>query len=151
MEAMFIKWRTYQRQHKGIKADKYIQQPIIVKSFRVGKKLMKEINPNMPNEAFDMPEIREKVFRPRHKVLYKLPSFPMCMVVYFRDPRFMADRLHWWEGVDTLFEKLPEVCADMTEEVIEKLKAEIERVVPRLTPAEIERIKVVLNDLPLHL
>lgn len=75
----------------------------------------------------------------------------MCMVVYFRNPRFMIDRLQWWEGVDVIFGKLEEAYPDMTEETVKKLKADIEKVVPRVTPEEEEKLKVVLNDLPLHL
>lgn len=148
---MFIKWRTYQRQLKGVKGDKYIQQPIIVKSYRIGVKRAQKVTPDIPVGAYDEPAFKERVCRSRHQVIFKLPSFPMCMVVYFRDPRFMADRLKWWEGVDIIFEKLAEAREDFTEEIIKKLKADIEKVVPRITPQEIEKLKVVLNDLPLHL
>ncbi len=148
---MFIKWRTYQRQLKGIKGDKYIQQPIIVKSFRLGKKRMKGICPDIPTVAYDMPEFRRKVFRPRHEVIYKLPSYPVCMVFYFRSPQWMAQRFEWWEKVDAILEKLAEVRKDLTEQRVKKLKADIEKVVPRVTLEEVEKLKVVLNDLPLQL
>ena len=150
---MFIKWRTYQRQQDGKKGDKYIQQPIIVQSFRVGKKRLREelgkdkadlIYERLPKEAF------KRVQMPRHEVIYKLPSYPMCMVVYYRNPQYMVQRLHWWQHVDTMLHKLAEARSDMTEETIKKLKDDIERVVPRITAAEEEKLKVVLNDLPLH-
>ncbi len=148
---MFIKWRTYQRQLLGKKGDKYIQQPIIVKSFRVGKKRMKEISPNMPIEAFDMPEIKKKILQPRQQVICKLPSFPRCMVHYFRSPHWMMERYRWWEGVDLILAKLAEKREDMTEQTIKKLKVDLEEVVPRVTPEELAKLEVVLNDLPLHL
>ena len=145
---MFIKWRTYQRQLRGVKGDKYIQQPIIVKSFRVGKK---RISPGIPLEAFDLPEVRERVFRSRHEVVFKLPSYPVCMVVYFRSPHWMGQRFQWWENVDAILEKLIGKREDLTEQAVKKLRADIEKVVPRVTPEEVEKLKVVLNDLPLQL
>jgi len=148
--ALFIKWRTYQRQLNGIKGDKYIQQPIIVKSYRLGKKKLKEMGFEIPKEAFDMPEFKKKMMRPRHQVVLKLPSYPVCMTIYYRNPRFMVQRLQWWGHVDDLLKKLIEVREDVTEGIVKKLKADIEKVVPRITPAEKEKLKVVLNDLPLH-
>ncbi|MBT3369000.1 MAG: hypothetical protein HN416_17795 [Nitrospina sp.] len=150
-DSMFIKWRTYQRQLNGIKGDKYIQQPIIVSSFRIGKKGMREhMDEEMVNLAWQKEEFRKKVKRPRHEVICKLPSFPACMVIYFRNPEWMAKRYAWWEGVDTIFSKLVE-NERMPEQTANKLKANIEKVVPRVTPEEEEKLKVVLNDLPLHL
>jgi hypothetical protein len=148
---MFIKWRTYQRQLNGVKGDKYIQQPIIVKSYRLGKKKFKEMGFDIPEEAFDMPEFKKKLSRPRHEVILELPSYPVCMVIYYRSPNWMSQRFQWWENVDALLEKLIEVRENVTEEIVKKLKADIEKVVPRVTPAEVEQLKVVLNDLPLHL
>ena len=148
---MFIKWRTYQRQLNGVKGDKYIQQPIIVKSYRLGKKKLKEMLPKMPEDAFDNPGVKKMMSRPRHEVILKLPSYPLCMVVYYRSPQFMSQRFQWWENVDALLKRLMEVHEDVTEEIVKKLKDDIEKNVPRITPAEEEKLKVVLNDLPLHL
>jgi len=147
---MFIKWRTYQRQLNGIKGDKYIQQPIIVRSYRFGKKKLKKMFPEIPEDAFDVPEVKKKVSQPRHEVILKLPSYPVCMVVYFRSPHWMSQRFEWWENVDALLKRLIEVREDVTEEIVKKLKTDIEKVVPRVTPEEVEKLKVVLNDLPLH-
>ncbi|MBL7180061.1 MAG: hypothetical protein ISS65_07610 [Desulfobacterales bacterium] len=63
----------------------------------------------------------------------------------------MSQRLQWWENVDALLKRLIEVREDVTEEIVKKLKTDIEKVVPRVTTDEVERLKVVLNDLPLHL
>ena len=147
---MFIKWRKYQRQLNGVKGDKYRLQPIIVESYRIGIKHTKEERPDIPPEAYDHPVFIEKVFRPRHHVVLKLPSYPGCMVVYFRSPHWMAQRLEWWENVDLIFKKLAELRTDMPPELVNKLKANLEQAVPRVTPEEEERLKVVLNDLPLH-
>lgn len=148
---MFIKWRTYQRQLHGIKGDKYIQQPIIVKSYRLGKKKLKEMGFDIPEEAFNNPKLKKKIMRPRHEVILKLPSYPVCMTIYYRSPQFMAQRFQWWENVDDILKQLIEVREDVTEEIVKKLKSDIEKVVPRITPDEVEKLKVVLNDLPLHL
>jgi cell wall assembly regulator SMI1 len=72
------------------------------------------------------------------------------MVVYFRNPHWMSKRFDWWENVDALLDKLKEVRKGVTEEVIKKLKDDIENNVPRVTSDEVERLKVVLNDLPLQ-
>ena len=148
---MFIKWRKYQRQLNGVKGDKYRLQPIIVRSYRIGIKNMKEWCPNMPADRYDHPEFRKKVFRPRHEEVFKLPSYPACMVVYFRSPHWMGERLQWWQHVDLIFEKLVELQADIfTPTAVAKLKTELELAVPRITPEEEDRLRVVLNDLPLH-
>jgi len=148
---VFIKWRTYQRQLNGIKGDKYIQQPIIVKSYRIGIKNVKQSEPELYEKFKDDPDFKKDVKKPRQKVIFKLPSYPVCMTIYFRSPEFMKQRFKWWERVDAIFEELLEVGEDFTEEVVKKLKADIEKNVPRITPAEVEQLKVVLNDLPLHL
>ena len=148
---MFIKWRLYQRQIYGKKGDKYIQQPIIVRSYRVGIKKLREMYPNIPDERFENPEVRKKVFRPRHEVILKLPSYPVCMTVYFRKPEFMKQRYLWWMQVDAILDRMAEVRSDVTEETVKKLKDDIETVVPRVTKAEAKKLSVVLNDLPLHL
>lgn len=147
---MFIKWRTYQKQSGGIKTDKYIQQPIVVKSYRLGKKWMKKKFPGMPEEAFEAPKVKKMVSKPRHEVVMKLPSFVACMVIYYRNPRFMVDRILWWKTVDGYFNLLKARRNDVTDEVVEKLKADIEATVPRVTPEEERQLNVVLNDLPLH-
>jgi hypothetical protein len=147
---MFIKWRTYQRQLNGVKGDKYIQQPILVESYRIGIKKMKEQSPNIPPEAYDHPVFMKKVLRPRHHIVFKFPSYPLCMVVYFRSPEFMKQRFLWWQKVDEIILKLSEALDGMTPQVVDKLKAELERVVPRVTPDEEKKLSVVLNDLPLH-
>lgn len=147
---MFVKWRTYQRQLGGVKGDKYIQQPIIVRSFRVGKKgLRKEFGKKKADLIYE--RVPEKAQRPRHEAILKLPSYPVCMVVYFRSPHWMSQRFQWWENVDMLLNRLLEVRDDVTPKIVKKLKDDIEKVVPRVTPDEVEKLKVVLNDLPLQL
>jgi hypothetical protein len=148
---MFIKWRKYQRQLQGKKYDKYWLQPIVVRSYRIGFKKMKEWNPDTPEEAYSYPEFKEKVQRPRHQVICKLPSYPGCMVVYCRAPNLMAQRHDWWERVDIILKRLAEIRDDMPPAVVDKLKAQLEEAVPRVTPEEEARLKVVFNDLPLHL
>jgi hypothetical protein len=94
----------------------------------------------------------EKVMRPRHEVICKLPSYPVCMVIYFQSPEFMKQRHNWWEDVDRLFAQMHKAWPDtMNKETVKKLKSNIETVVPRLTKAEVKRLSVVLNDFPLHL
>jgi hypothetical protein len=149
---MFIKWRKYQRQHKGVKGDKYKLQPIIVESYRLGKYLIQTISPDLPDEAFDIPEVRRRVQQPRHKVIYKLPSYPACMVVYFRSPHWMGERLQWWAQVDSILEKLAELQAGtFTPTAVARIKTELELAVPRITPEEEAQLRVVLNDLPLQI
>jgi len=156
---MFIKWRTYQRQFNHQKGDKYISQPIIVKPVRVGKNgflkyLKEEYGEDVDMDRFDQiwadPAMRKKILRPRHKVIFKLPSYPVCMTIYFRSPEFMKQRYLWWQQVDSIFEKLLEHHEEMTEDIAKKLKADIERVVPRITEAEEKRLIVVLNEGIIH-
>jgi hypothetical protein len=151
---MFIKWRKYQRQLNGVKGDKYIQQPLIVESYRPGLKGLeaaKKMRPaDIPADFYDSPEVRKITQRPRHRVVYKLPSYPLCMVVYFRSPEFMKQRFLWWEAVDKLLAKLAEVRDDMPPEVVDRLKSDLDTVVPRVTPEQVKQLSVVLNDLPLH-
>jgi len=158
---MFIKWRLYQRQLNGIKGDKYISQPIIVKAVRVGKKGFlkhlkeqhgEDVDMDRFNAIWENEAIRKKILRPRHEVVFELPSYPVCMIIYFRSPEFVKQRYQWWEKVDALFAQRVKKWPDtMTEETAEKLKADIEKVVPRVTPEEVQKLSVVLNDLPLHL
>jgi hypothetical protein len=157
---MFIKWRTYQRQLNHQKGEKYISQPIIVKSVRFGKKgylkylkdeYGEDVDMNRFNAAWENDTLRKKILRPRHEVIFKLPSYPVCMTIYFRSPEFMKQRYLWWQQVDTIFSKLLKHRKDMTEDTVKKLTADIEKVVPRITEAEEKRLSVVLNDLPLHL
>ena len=143
--ALFIKWRTYQRQLNGVKGDKYIQQPIIVKSYRLGKKKLKEMFPDLTDDDL------EKLNRPRHKIVCKLPPYEGCMLVYFRNPRFMSDRILWWLTVEGYLNLLEVSRKDVTKDIVQKLKDDIEKVVPRVTEKEMKKLKVVLNDLPLHL
>lgn len=151
---MFIKWRTYQRQLSGVKGDKYIQQPIIVESYRYGLKGLKyakeQLPDGIPADFFNSPEVKKHTMRPRHRVVFKLPSYPLCMVVYFRSPEFMKQRFLWWEQVDKILKKLAEVRDDMPPEVVQRLTGDLETVVPRVTQEEEKRLSVVLNDLPLH-
>lgn len=79
------------------------------------------------------------MLRPRHEVILKLPSYSVCMTIYFRSPQFMVQRLQWWENVDALLQKLIEVREDVTEEIVKKLKSDIEKVVPGITPVEGEK------------
>jgi hypothetical protein len=75
-DQLFLKMKGNggKRSKGGLKGDKYIQQPIIVESFRLRKKGIKKNLPEIPESAFDIPEFREKVFRPRHQVVLKLSS-----------------------------------------------------------------------------
>lgn len=150
---MFIKWRTYQRQLKGVKGDKYIQQPIIVESYRWGLKEIeaakKTKSDRIPSGFFDSPEMIRRIRMPRHRVIWKLPSYPLCMVVYFRSPEFMKQRYHWWEAVDKILLQLVELEVIPTE-MVSKLREDIEAVVPRVTPEQVRTLTVVLNDLPLQ-
>jgi len=149
---LFIKWRTYQRQLNGIKGDEYIQRPIIVKSFRIREKgLQRGVGEKKADHILNCVH-HEKVMRPRHKVISKLPSYPVCMFIYFPSPEFIKQSYQWWERVDSLFAQMVEKWPDtLNEDTVKKLKDDIEKVVPRLTEVEIERPSVVLNDLQLHL
>jgi hypothetical protein len=149
---LFIKWRTYQRQLNEIEGDKYIEEPIIVKSFRVGKRgLLRELCKRKADHLLNCIH-HEKVMRSRHEVIGALPAYPVCMLISFPSPEFMKQRSQWWERVDSLIAHMVEKWPDtMNEETVAKLKADIEKVVPRPTGAQLKKVPVVLNDLPRQL
>lgn len=137
---MFIKWRTYQRQSGGKKTDKYIQQPIIVKSGRITKKVAQKIG---GDEAVERWKRDKRLQYPRHMVVMKLPSFPSCMLVHFHEPEFILQRVEWWKVVDSMLRNFPK-------KERKKLTVQLESIVSRVSEADEKRINVVLNDLTLH-
>jgi hypothetical protein len=149
---VFIKWRTYLRQLNGIEGDKYIEELIIVKSFRVGEKgLLRELSKKKADHLLSCIH-HEKVMPSRHEAIGDLPSYPVCMVISSPPPEFMKQRSQWWERVDSLIAQMVEKWPDtMNEETVGKLKADIEKVVPKVTGAKLEKLSVVQNDLPPHL
>jgi hypothetical protein len=135
---MFIKWHTYQRQMHGKKIDKFIHQAIITESYRRSKPRLKREWVGTPwegalDKVFASEEFKHRDKRSRHSYVYKLPAYPACMVVYFNDPHWQAQREEWWQAVDTILEKLAAARDDMPSTVVDKLKADLEEAVPRVT------------------
>jgi hypothetical protein len=149
---VFIKWRTYLRQLNGIEGDKYIEEPIIVKSFRLGEKgILRELSKKKADHLLSCIH-HEKVMRSRHEAIGKFPSYPVCMVISSPPPEFMKQRSQWWERVDSLIAQMVDKWPDtMNEQTVAKLKADIEKVVPKVTGAKLEKLCAVQNDLPPHL
>jgi hypothetical protein len=149
---VFIKWRTYLRELNGIEGDKYIEEPIIVKSFRLGEKgVLRELSKKKADHLLSCIH-HEKVMSSRHEAIGNLPSYPVCMVISSPPPQFMKQCPQWWERVDFLFAQVVNKWPDaMNKETVEKLKADIEKVISRVTPDEVKELSVVQNDLPVQL
>lgn len=131
---MFIKWRVYQRQKKGIKADKYYLQPVLVMPYRAGKKRFRSwaIKEGISQEEFEATwdERKNELNSPRHRQLYRFKSFPSCDYVYYEDPSHIENRLMYWEYLDLMLEHSP-IFEGATAREKQRTRDEIESILPR--------------------
>jgi hypothetical protein len=146
---MFVKWRTYQRQHQHEKKDKYIQQPIIMHSYRPSKKIFaagmgKEKADYVYNQVKNNGNLK-RFQRPRQLTIMKLPAFSACMIMHLDAVNQILDRKKWWLIVDQYLDLLPKyipegwnICVD--DKAIKKLRDSIESYVPRIDKKDLNLI-----------
>ena len=131
---MFIKWQVYQRQKGYKKGDKYYLQPVLVLSYRANKGRFKKwaIDQGMSEEEFKATweEEKDSLNQPRHKQLYRFPSFASCDYVYYEEPQHIENRLHYWEMLDIMLDR-GKAFEDMPEADKQKIRDEIESILPR--------------------
>jgi len=131
---MWIKWRTYQRQKYGQKGDKYRLQPVLMRSYRYRKaptiKSLVEDHGLSRDEAEEIWKGNRHKITPRQKQLYRFPSFLSCDYVYYREPNFIENRLHYWEWIDVILSE-GKVFSDCSDADKQKIIDEIESILPR--------------------
>lgn len=130
---MFIRWRTYQRQHKHRKHDKYIMQPILVEAFRVRKGQVWDMSKTAGVSREDFEEHwaknRDEINYSRQRTVYRFQTFRACDYFYYDNPTHIENRLHYWEYLDYLLTEGP--LAELDDTTRAKIVDEIESILPR--------------------
>ena len=83
--------------------------------------------------------------RPRHIYVYRFPSFPSCAYVYYDEPGYIEQRLHYWEFLDILFVHNSALSAIPAGEK-KKILDEIDSILPRPSGRLLEILETAYNQ-----
>ena len=74
-------------------------------------------------------ESKTRFTKPRHKQVYRFPTFPSCAYVYYHDPLYIEQRDIYWTMLDMILSNGE--LHDLPEDEKVKILDEIDNVLPR--------------------
>ena len=122
-------------------------QPILVKSYRVTKKLLHEIaeRKGCDCELADSIwfERQDELSRPKHNQIFRFKSFASCFYVYYKDPEYILERYKYWGYLRIITEGLVQNGV-ITEKERDKILDEIDSILPEPYGENLEILKRAL-------